>query len=337
MTTRLRWGILATGKIAEHFTHDLRIIDAPVSAVGSRDRARAEAFARRFGVPAAHGSYEELVSDPSVDVVYVATPNTSHAEHALLALDAGKHVLVEKPFAMNAAEAQRVVDRAGELGLVVLEAMWTRWLPHMVRIRELVRSGALGTLRGLTADHGLLLSSDPSHRVQAPELGGGALLDLGIYPISFAWDLFGAPDRIASISDSTSTGVDALTSILMGFPGGGQASIQTGLDARSPVKASIVGTEARIEIDSFWYFPNSFTMIDPAGTVLERFENTVEPRGMQYQALELERLVANGQIAGEILPPRQSVEIVRTLDEIRAQIALSFAADRHTRDSEGIA
>jgi predicted dehydrogenase len=326
MTDRLRWGILATGRIAADFTRDLQLVGATVAAVGSRDPAKAEQFAARFGIPRSHGGYEDLVSDPDVDVVYVATPNHLHGTNALLALEAGKHVLVEKPFALNVGEARIVVDRARELGLVVLEAMWTRWMPHMIRIRELARSGALGDLRGLIADHSLKLPDDPAHRVRAPELGGGALLDLGIYPVSFAWDLFGAPDRVMAMSTRAPTGVDAGTSILLGYPRA-QATLHTMLDARGPITATVIGTEARIEIDSFWYFPNSFTVYDSAGRVTERFEQEVPGRGMQFQAVEMERLVAAGLVSGDILPPEQSVAIMGTLDTIRRQIGLRFPAE----------
>ena len=189
----LRWGILGPGGIARAFTSDLRTAGLDVAAVGSRRQQTADAFAADFGIPHAHGSYEELVADPTVDIVYIATPHPMHAANALLALEAGKHVLVEKAFAINAMEAAAVRDAAAERGLLAMEAMWTRYLPHMVRIRELVASGALGEIRAVTADHTQLLPSDPAHRLNALELGGGALLDLGIYPVSFAWDILGEP------------------------------------------------------------------------------------------------------------------------------------------------
>jgi predicted dehydrogenase len=327
MADHLRWGILAAGGIADMFTRDLQVIGAPVTAVGSRDLGKARAFAERRGIPRAHGSYAELVADPEVDVVYVATPHPMHAENALLALDAGKHVLVEKSFTVNAREAQAIVDRATERGLVALEAMWTRWLPHMIRIRELVADGALGELRGLIADHDQRTPQDPHHRMQDPALGGGAILDLGIYPVSFAWDLFGAPDRILAMSDPTATGVDAQTSMLLGFPGGRQAVIHSVLDARGPGTAVVVGTDARIEIDPTWYAATSFTMLDPQDRVVERFETRIEGRGMQFQALELERLVAEGRLAGDILPPAESVAIMGTLDEVRRQIGLVYPGE----------
>jgi predicted dehydrogenase len=327
MTDRLRWGILGTGGIARLFTSDLNLTDRAVTAVGSRTQQSADAFATAFGIPRAHGSYEALAADPEVDVIYVSTPHPFHAEGARLALEHGKHVLVEKPFTLNAAEARAVVDLAAAKGLVVLEAMWTRWLPHMVRVRELLASGALGEVRAVLADHDQKLPVNPEHRLQNPALGGGALLDLGIYPVSFAWDVFGAPSSVHAISSPTATGVDRQTAIIFGYPGGEQAVLHTQLDARGPSTAAIIGTEARIQIDPVWYTPTSFSLIDPSDAVIERFEHEVPGRGMQFQAFELERLVAAGTVAGEVLPPEQSVAIMGTLDEIRRQIGLRYPGE----------
>jgi predicted dehydrogenase len=327
MTEHLRWGILAAGGIAGTFVKDLQVIGAPVTAVGSRDLDKARAFAERNGIPNAHGSYEELVADPEVDVVYVATPHPGHVAAALLALDAGKHVLVEKPFTMSAAEAQAIVDRAGEKGLIALEAMWTRWLPHMIRVREIIAAGTLGEVRAVIADHDQKANPDPGARMQNPDLGGGALLDLGIYPVSFAWDILGAPDRVVAISDPTATGVDQQTAIVLGYPGARMAMLHTELDARGPNRAVVIGTDARIEIDPVWYTPTSFRVVDPDGAVLESYESRVDGRGMQFQAQELERLVAEGHGADDILPPAESVAIMATLDEIRRQIGLSYPGE----------
>jgi predicted dehydrogenase len=324
---RLRWGILGTGWIADQMTGDLRVLGSPVTAAGSRTRERAAAFAAAHGIPNAHGSYAELVSDPGVDVIYVATPHPSHAADAILALEAGKHVLVEKPFALNAAEARTIVELAAERGLVALEAMWTRWLPHMVRIREIVASGRLGELRTLLADHTQKLPSDPAHRLQDPALGGGALLDLGVYPVSFAWDLFGAPVTVRAHSSPTPTGVDRQVAVILGYGDGQQAVLHAALDTQGPNRAALLGTQARIEIDGIWYAPTAFRVISHEGTVLEEFDGTTAGRGMQYQAAELEALVAAGATAGEVLPPTESVAIMATLDEVRAQIGLRYPSE----------
>ncbi len=327
MTDRLRWGILGTGGIADLMTSDLLLTGRTVTAVGSRTQQGADAFAAAHGIPTAHPSYEALVTDPEVDVIYVGTPHPYHAANATLALEAGKHVLLEKPFTINAAEARAVVELAASKKLVVLEAMWTRWMPHMVRIRELLAAGALGELRSLIVDHDQKLPTDPQHRLQNPELGGGALLDLGIYPVSFAWDVFGEPSSVYALSSPTATGVDQNDAIVFGYPGGAKAIMNTVLDAAGPNTAVLVGTEARIEIDGTWYFPTSFSLIAPDGTVIERFEQEVPGRGMQFQADELERLVAAGELAGTVLPPAQTVAIMETLDEIRRQIGLRYPGE----------
>ena len=323
----LRWGILGTGGIAAAQTKDLAVAGLEVVAVGSRSIESATEFAAAHGIPRAHGSYEELAADPDVDVIYVATPHPYHHPNARLALEAGKHVLVEKPFTINAAQARDLVGLAAERGLVVLEAMWTRWLPHMVRIRELIASGALGEVRTVIADHDQRTSADPAGRMLNPELGGGALLDLGIYPVSFAWDILGEPTTVAAVSTPTATGVDQQTSMLFSNAAGAHAVLTTLLDGAGPNRAAIVGTEARIELDGVWYTPTSFTVTDHRREVIERFESHIEGRGMQFQALELERLVADGRTAGDILPPEQSVGIMATLDEVRRQIGLVYPGE----------
>jgi predicted dehydrogenase len=327
MTEHLRWGILGTGWIARQMTADLAIHGSPVNAVGSRSQSTADAFATEFGIPVAHGSYEALVADPDVDVIYVATPHPSHVTDATLALEAGKHVLLEKPYTINAAEARAVAGLARDRGLVVLEAMWTRWMPHMIRLRELIAAGTLGDVRTVLADHDQKLSQDPSHRLQNPELGGGALLDLGIYPISFAWDVLGAPTTVHAISSPTPTGVDRQTAIVFGYADGQQAVMHTALDAAGPTRASVIGVDARVEIDSVWYTPTTMRVIDPDDNVIEEFDGRSEGRGMQFQAAALERIVASGALEDDILPPSESVAIMETLDQIRAQIGLRYPSE----------
>lgn len=328
MKESLGWGILATGWIAELFVHDLKESGLHVAAVGSRSIDKARAFAGRFGVPNAHGSYEELVADPSVDIIYVATPHPQHVGAALLALEAGKHVLVEKPFTLNAPEARKIVDLAKEKGLVVLEAMWTRFLPHMKRIHEIIDAGTLGELRSLSAEHRQFLPTDPEHRLNAPKLGGGALLDLGIYPISFAFDILGAPEEVSATARFTKTGVDAEIATLMRHAGGAISTSVSALDCAGPNVAIVYGTKARIEIASVWYSPTSFKVFDQQGAIIEEFSQTVYHRGMQFQALEMERLVRNSATS-ELMAPSETVAIMEVLDKIRRQIGLSYPGEGH--------
>jgi predicted dehydrogenase len=327
VSEKLRWGIIGTGLIADLFVTDLLANDFTVTAVGSRSQASADEFAARFGIAHAHPTYEALVADPEVDVVYVATPHPMHVANATLALTAGKHVLIEKPFTLNAKDAAAIAALAEEKNLVVLEAMWARFLPHMVRLREIVAEGTLGDVRTVIADHNQNLPKDPSHRLQNPDLGGGALLDLGIYPISFAWDMLGAPTTVYATAAKTPTGVDRQTAVIFGYADGQQALIHTALDTAGPTTASVIGTEGWVAIESTFYAPTNFTVYNAKNEVVERYESNVTDRGMQYQAAELERIVASGAIAGDILPPSETVAIMASLDEIRSQIGLVYPGE----------
>ena len=324
MMTGLRWGILATGGIAGAFASDLRTAGLDVGAVGSRSQESADAFAARFDIARAHPSDEALVSDPEVDIISVSTPHRMHHENARLALEHGKHVLVEKAFTLNRAEAEDLQRLAAEKGLLAREAMWTRYLPHMVRIREIIAAGTLGEIRAVTADHTQLLPSDPAHRLNDLELGGGALLDLGIYPISFIWDILGAPTEIRAVARLIETGADAEVATVMVHEGGAISTSLSSSRAAGPNAASIIGTEARIDIDRVWYSPTTFRVVQPDGTLQEEYASEVDGRGMQYQALAAERLVSEGKPEGDILPIAESVAIMGTLDEIRAQIGVRY-------------
>jgi predicted dehydrogenase len=323
----VRWGILGTGGIARQFTRDLLLAGHPVTAVGSRGQDSAERFARIFELPAAHASYESLVADPGVDIVYVATPHPFHYPHARLALEAGKHVLVEKPFTLNARQAQRLVTYAADNGLLALEAMWTRWLPHMARLRQVVAAGTIGEVRSLAADHTQRLSSDPQHRINNLELGGGALLDLGVYPVSFASELFGTPQSIQAVATFKETGADAQVATMFRYPGGQIATTYSASTTPGPNVAVIMGSDGRIEIDSTWYTATGLRVYDKDGTLVEEARPPVEGRGMQFQAAEAALLVTEGRIASDLLPPQETVAIMATLDAIREQIGLRYPGE----------
>lgn len=322
--TGLRWGILATGGIAHAFASDLRTAGLDLVAVGSRSQQSADAFAAEFDIPRAHASYEALVTDPDVDIIYVSTPHPMHKDGARLALEHGKHVLVEKPFTVNRAEAEKLQQLAADRGLLAMEAMWSRYLPHMVRVREIVESGALGEIRAVTADHTQKITDDPEHRLNNLALGGGALLDLGIYPVSFIWDILGAPETIQATARLADTGADAEVATLMTHAGGAVSTSLSSSRAAGPNTAAIIGTEARIEMDRVWYTPTTFRVIGPDGEVRETYESKVDGRGMQFQAIAAERLVNTGVLEGDILPLAETVAIMGTLDEIRAQIGVRY-------------
>jgi predicted dehydrogenase len=315
----LRWGVLGTGGIAHAFVSDLALTGSGVvTAVGSRSQAAADRFAAEFGIEARHPSYEALVNDPSVDVIYVATPHPMHRDNAILALRAGKSVLVEKPFAMNAAEARAIVAVAREEGRFAMEAMWTRFLPHVAVVRDWLAQGTLGEIVTVAADHGQWFAEDPGFRLFAPELGGGALLDLGIYPVSFASMVLGTPDRITSLSDPAFTGVDAQTSMLFGYAHGAHAVLSCTLRAKSPTQASIVGTEARIEIAGDFYAPAAVTLTTRDGGSTQ-VAASHPGRGLRRQADEVARRIGAGELESPLMPLDETISIMETMDTVLAQ------------------
>ncbi len=238
-----RWGIIGTGWIATAFVRDLALLaDAEVVAVGSRSQEGADAFADLHGIRTRHATYADLAADPDVDVVYVATPHPGHHAAALLAIAAGKAVLVEKPFMLNAPEAEEVIAAARAQGTFLMEAMWTRFLPHVVAIRALLDEGVIGDVMSVIADHGQWFAEDAAHRLFAPELGGGALLDLGVYPVSFCSMVLGTPSRITAAGTKAFTGVDAQTSLLLEHPDGSHGVVTTTLSSSTATTAVINGT-----------------------------------------------------------------------------------------------
>ena len=328
MSDKLRWGIVGTGGIARTFARDLLLDGHAVTAVGSRAQHTADAFAREFGLATAHPSYEALAGDPDVDIVYVATPHSLHHENAALALRSGKHVLVEKAFTINATQARDLIELAWANSLVVLEAMWTRWLPHMTRIREIIANGVLGEVRSLHADHSQLLPADPAHRLNDPRLGGGALLDLGVYPVSFASQLLGPPGTIQAAATLTPAGVDGHVAAILSYPDGALATFQAASTMRGPNTATVTGTQGRIEIDAVWYSPASFRVYDSSGSLLESYQRPeLNGRGMYFQAREMEELVRRGQLTSDAMPADETISVMDTMDRIREQIGVRYPGE----------
>lgn len=323
----LRWGVLATGWIAQQFTADAQLAGIEVAAVGSRSQQSARRFAADYSIARAYGSYAELAGDDDVDILYIATPHPMHYEHTMLALQHGKHVLVEKPFMLNRAEAEHVRQTAHAKGLLVSEAMWTRYLPHMVRIREILSSGALGEVRTVFADHTNRFTTDPTHRINALDLGGGALLDLGVYPISFIFDVLGAPVSVQASARMGDTGADTEVATVMTHSSGALSTSTVSSRGAGPNTAHIVGTAGRIDIDRLWFAASGFTHYDVDGAVVEQHTPSVEGRGMQFQALAAEEHVAQNTLDGELMTLDESVEIMGTLDEIRRQIGLTYPGE----------
>ena len=324
---RLGWGILATGGVARLFTKDLLGHGHRVAAVGSRAAESAQAFADEFGIPGAHASYAALMQDPDVDVVYVATPHSLHADNVIAALEAGKHVLVEKAFTMNADQARAVAEVARASGLLVMEAMWTRFLPHMRFVRDVVRTGRLGEVRSVHADHSQQLTADPAHRLNHPALAGGALLDLGCYPLSFVHDILGPPTEVVARATKRDTGVDASVATIMSHRSEAVSTTYSTMETRGPNRAVVLGTEGRIDIAPVWYSPAPVTVYDADDNVIDSFDQSISGRGMQYQAAEVERLLAAGKAESPLLTVADSVAVMATMDQVRDAIGVRYPGE----------
>ena len=318
MAEPLRWGIISTGGIARTFVNDLQYTESGVAvAVGSRTIEAANTFADRFGIAHRYGSYEELVADPDVDAVYVGTPHPMHFENARLALENNKPVLVEKAFTMTAHDAIELIELARAKKLFLMEAMWTRCLPHVAAVNQLIAAGDLGDIVAVEADHGQYFEYDPASRWFSPELGGGALLDLGVYPVSFASMLLGTPSKMVTMIDPAPTGVDRQVSMIFGYDNGAQAYLNTTTGAKTPTTATLSGTHARIEIDGDFYAPSAFSLITRAGDA-RRFEFATQGRGLHFEAAEVARCLQSGLLESPLMPLDETVSIMQTMESVLA-------------------
>ena len=318
----LRWGLIGTGGIARAFARDLtRTSGHTLAAVGSRSLAKATEFAQQSGGKP-YGSYEELVA-ADIDAVYVATPHPMHAPNTILALNHGKPVLCEKPFAVNSRESASMISAARSNQLLLVEAMWSRFLPHYRKLRELVEEGELGEIISISADHGQNLPLPKYYRLHAPELAGGALLDLGIYPISFAYYLLGKPQSVVAKAEFTPTGVDSQTSMIFRYDTGAHANLTTTLLAKTPCTATVVGTKGTIFIDGDFYTPTSMRLKKVDGSVVE-FPKQYEGHGLREQAIEFAALLQAGKNESDLMSLDDTQSIMESMDEIRAQIELYY-------------
>jgi predicted dehydrogenase len=321
----VRWGIAGPGAIAIGFAQGLsQLPDARLVAVGSRSIERAQSFASARGATA-HGSYEELAADADVDVVYVATPAASHLDHVLLFLDAGKHVLCEKPFALSEAQGRRMAEAARSRGLFLMEAMWSRFLPAYRTLRSVLADGEIGEPNHLDADFGFRRDLDPSDRLFDPARGGGGLLDLGVYPVQLASMVFGEPSVVRAVGHIGSTGVDEQVAAVLGYPTGAVAVVQAALRANLTLTARLAGTAGAIELPAFMHCPRSLVVSSGAGR--REIDCTWEGDGLRFQVEEVHRCLAAGLTESPDMPLAETLSIARTLDAIRAEIGLTFPGE----------
>ncbi|WP_379163564.1 Gfo/Idh/MocA family protein [Paenibacillus sp. sgz5001063] len=325
---KVKWGILSTGWIAHQFATDLAHASNGVAyAVGSRNQENADEFAANHGIPVAHASYEDLVNDPEVDAVYIGTPHPFHKDNALLALRAGKAVLCEKPFTVNSGELEEIVSYAREHKLFLMEAMWSRYIPANVKVREWVAAGRIGDARMVKADLGFRADWNPEGRLLNPALGGGALLDVGIYPISFASMIFGPhPEKVASTVSMGETGVDEHFSLLLSYGDGKSASLNGGIRLNMLQEAYVYGTEGHIVVKGSFVNPKSAELY-VGGELVETFEDDRASIGYAFEAEEVGRCLKAGLTESPVLTLDESLAILRLLDQVRAEWGLVYPGE----------
>ncbi|MFE6820958.1 Gfo/Idh/MocA family protein [Streptomyces sp. NPDC057690] len=321
--TKFRWGVAGPGAIAVRFADAMRLADGgEIVAVASRSQERADAFGDRFEVARRYGDYAALAADPDVDVVYVATPQSEHEAHALGFLRAGKHVLCEKPFAMNADQAGAMVAEARARRLFLMEAIWSRFLPAYRSLADIIAEGRIGEPLHVMADFGVRMPVDPDNRLFKPELGGGALLDLGLYPVQLCQMVLGTPEDVSANGVIGVTGVDEQVAAVLRHPGGRLSVVTTGLRVHTSRTARISGSEGWIDLPSYMHCPGSLTVNTKAGRqyITEHIDASHEGNGMQFEIDEVHRCLAEGRTESKAMPWADTMAISETLDSIRSQI-----------------
>lgn len=320
----VRWGILATGKIAAAMVSEARLVrSAHVQAVASRDIAKAEDFAATHNIPQAHGSYEALAHDPEVDLIYIATPHNSHYDLLKLCLNAGKHVLCEKPLVLNAEQAQNCAYLAEEKSVFLMEALWTRFFPAIHQMQAWIKEGRIGAVRRISADFSFKANYDPNGRLFNPALAGGALLDLGIYPLSLAIGLLGEPTEVKGEAIMGETGVDEEDKILLRFPGGATASLKCGLRETRPVRATIDGDRGRITLHERFHHPKKISL-EPIGGEAETLEFPCNGSGYHYQIAAVNDAIQQGLTEHALMPMSETIRIATVMDQLRASWGLKY-------------
>jgi predicted dehydrogenase len=326
-TGSIRWAIIGPGRIASNLAPDFAYVPgAELVAVGSRSATRAEAFAAAHGIQRWFASYHELLADPEVDAVYIATPHPQHAAIALAAIGAGKAVLIEKAFTATVAGAERVIAAARGAGVFAMEAMWTRFQPAVVRARELVADGAIGEVVSVQADLGVVRDFDPTDRIFAHELGGGALLDLGVYVAAFAQQFLGDPDRVSASGSLEPSGVDAQASILLGYADGRTATLMCSLHSPMPGHARIFGSTGWIDVLPRFHHPSAIVLHRP-GHSADPITANATGAGYAHELIEVTECMAAGRTESSVMPLADTLAVMRILEHAAEQLGVSFAED----------
>lgn len=324
MTDKIKWGILGAGKIAGKFADALKqVADAKLLAIGSRTIDNANTFGDTHNIPRRYGSYAQLVADSDLDIIYIATPHHLHAECAILCLGAGRHVVCEKPLAVSAPQARTMIDSARANNRFLMEAMWTRFLPLMDKVRQLLAEHAIGDVRTLMADFGFRAGDNANPRLTQPELAGGALLDVGVYTLALSSMLFGRPANIQSAAAIGPTGVDDQNASILTFGQGRIAMLYSAIQTESPHEAHILGTAGRIHIHKPWWRGSKLSLIRPEQPE-QTFELPTHENGFIYEILAAHEDLRNGRTENALMPLGESLAILETMDTIRAQWGLQY-------------
>jgi predicted dehydrogenase len=320
MTRRaIRWGVLATGGIAARFADGMRLIDGgEIVAVASRSPERARAFADRFGIERRHGSYADLVADPDVDVVYVATPHAQHAAATIAAVEGGKHVLCEKPLALDQVQARAMTEAAAASGRFLMEAMWTRFLPAYRILGEVLAAGRIGTPLMVEADFGFRRPVEPGHRLFDARLGGGSLLDLGIYPLQLCSLVLGPPDDVRAVGHLGQTGVDEWAAAVLPHPGGGVGVVKSAIRVNLSCTARISGSDGAVELPAFMHCPLHLVVNG------ETIEAGFDGEGLRFQVDEVHRCIREGRTESDVMPWAETLRLAGVMDDIRRQIGVRY-------------
>ena len=327
MNREIHWGVVGPGRIAEKVVEDFAVVPAARAvAVASRSQHRADAFASRHGLERAYGSYAEIIADPDLDVLYVATPHPQHHAIALAALRAGKALLVEKAFTATTAGAAEVVDTARETGVFVMEAMWTRFQPAVVAVRQLITDGAIGEVRSVQADLGIAREYDPVDRLFAMELGGGALLDLGVYVVSFAQMLLGTPERVVAAGSLFPSGADADAALLLDFGGGRTATLATSLRTALPGQARVFGTTGWIDVLPRFHHPQAI-VLHRAGAEPETITRPQAGAGYAHELIEVTECLRGGRSESSVMPLADTLVVQDVLGRAAEQLGVTHRED----------
>jgi predicted dehydrogenase len=328
--TKIRWGILACGKIAKKFAADLKLVDdGELIAVASRDIERAKQFAAEFPAKYVFGSYEELVNCDEVDAIYVASPHSHHHEHTLLCLNHGKAVLCEKAFAINQQQAKEMIELARTKKVFLMEALWTRFLPHYLKVRDMIAEGKLGELKGVLANFGFKPPEPVSPRLFEPALGGGSLLDIGIYPVFLAQSILGVPDSITAKMDPAHTGVDEQCSMVFHYKNGMTANLFSTLASNLETDADIFGTKGRIRLTNRFYEPSATIQYYP-DIITSRTIIPIEKEagwGYQHEIRHVNECLQKGLTESPVWSLDETLSLMQTLDAIREEMGLRYSVD----------